>query len=294
MTELMDVVFCVDATGSMGSTIEAAKKKCISIAEKVKENNQDMNIQYGAVFYRDPVDSRSDTNEFFRLSENVEELQNWISTQNATGGGDMPEDWVGAFRLVLNDVGLRENSIKLVIVFADAPAHGKVFCGSVNHEDQTPLLINLIHQFIEKGIDIQGLSVSGGANATFDQIKDIYNSLNKETGTPSCGYEVFNAPNAVPTYSLGSRPPPPCIRCAAPMRSSPERLRVYKKSKPSSEYLESESILDTESLPMVEKSMMMESFDSPSSIPSETYENKFEEFTKESINKSILRRRNKK
>ena len=41
---LMDVVFCVDATGSMGSTIQAAKEKCISIAQSVREENKDTDI----------------------------------------------------------------------------------------------------------------------------------------------------------------------------------------------------------------------------------------------------------
>lgn len=39
------------------------------------------------------------------------------------GGGDGPEDWTGAYRVLLNDISFRDNAIRAVIPIADAPAH---------------------------------------------------------------------------------------------------------------------------------------------------------------------------
>jgi len=42
------------------------------------------------------------------------------------GGGDEPEDWVGAYKLVNEKISWR-NGNKLIIHLADAGVHGKLF-----------------------------------------------------------------------------------------------------------------------------------------------------------------------
>ena len=190
----MDVIFVVDATGSMGSTIEAAKERCLDIAISIRDESPTVNLNYAAVFYRDPVDSPSDTNDYFPLNHNVEKLQQWIATQPPTGGGDSPEDFVGAYHILLNHLNLRTDSVKLLIHFADAGAHGEEF-GYSGHEDQVPLLINLIKELVEKKIEFRGLSIAGGANSTFDRIKHYYDQFNNNTNEPSFSYEVIDGDN---------------------------------------------------------------------------------------------------
>ena len=58
-----DVVYLVDGTGSMGNSIEAVKDYCIEIANTLKKKMALYNFKFGAVFYRDPIDSEGDINE---------------------------------------------------------------------------------------------------------------------------------------------------------------------------------------------------------------------------------------
>jgi len=203
----LDVVFCVDATSSMTSTINAAKKKCISIINSVKEENPSTDLMFGACFYRDPIDSKEDVNELFPLSRDEKQLQLWMLKQNAIGGGDSPEDWAGCFNLVLQSIGFRRNSAKLIIHFADSCAHGIEFCGKNNHNDQGPILTNLVQDMARSGIEIRGLSINNGANYTFMKISEIYRAVTEGGEEPTCSYEILNLDNIKETEGLLKMPP---------------------------------------------------------------------------------------
>ena len=57
----VDIVYLVDATGSMGPEIEAANQHVIKIFNDLKEKyNEQKNIQFGVVFYRDQIYAKSD------------------------------------------------------------------------------------------------------------------------------------------------------------------------------------------------------------------------------------------
>ena len=187
----IDFIFCVDATGSMGAMIQGAKEKCVSIAILSRTQFPNSDIKFGAIFYRDPVDSRSDKNEYFPLNGDENLLKNWISTQKPLGGGDYPEDWVGCYQILFKFMELRENSLKLVIHIADAPAHGSYF-GGPGHEDQVPLLEELIKQCNHKGIEFRGLSIGQGAIKTYEKIVEIYSIENKGSDLPSATFESFS------------------------------------------------------------------------------------------------------
>jgi len=51
-----DIVYLLDATGSMGSYLEAAREQCINISNQLKSELPQFDFNFGAVFYRDPVD----------------------------------------------------------------------------------------------------------------------------------------------------------------------------------------------------------------------------------------------
>ena len=58
-----DIVFLVDATGSMSSYIIAAKEETKNIADELRKLYPEKMFQYGYIFYRDPIDSKSDTHD---------------------------------------------------------------------------------------------------------------------------------------------------------------------------------------------------------------------------------------
>lgn len=49
------------------------------------------------MFYRDKIDFKEYKNEFFPLTDNIENLGNKISTIKEYGGGDIPGEWAGGY-----------------------------------------------------------------------------------------------------------------------------------------------------------------------------------------------------
>ena len=70
-----DLLFLIDATGSMGDYIRAAKEESENISTQLRGSYPEYNFQYGYVFYRDPIDSKSDIHEVIELTDNVNPFQ---------------------------------------------------------------------------------------------------------------------------------------------------------------------------------------------------------------------------
>ena len=85
----------------MGNEIKAANQKVGKILDELKTKFKDSNLSFnfGAVFYRDKIDSKNDKNHYFQFTDDMELLKKNISTMKATGGGDTPEDWVEGYNL---------------------------------------------------------------------------------------------------------------------------------------------------------------------------------------------------
>lgn len=52
-----DILYLVDATGSMSGQIQSAKEECINISNELKQELPGFDFQFGAIFSRDPIDS---------------------------------------------------------------------------------------------------------------------------------------------------------------------------------------------------------------------------------------------
>jgi len=122
----VDIVYLIDATGSMSAEINAAQENVIKIFDELTKKYKDFNFQFGSIFYRDKIDSKGDKDEYFQFTKDMKDLQNNIGKIKAYGGKDIPEDWVGGYSIVLKDMKWK-NGIKLVIHIADAGAHGKEY-----------------------------------------------------------------------------------------------------------------------------------------------------------------------
>ncbi|KAK8886006.1 hypothetical protein M9Y10_041465 [Tritrichomonas musculus] len=176
MDPSFDIIYMVDATGSMSSHINAAKEQCINISNELKVKLPKFEFQFGAIFYRDPVDSPSDIMNTFLLSTDVNSLRNDIGKVCANGGGDGPEDWVGAYRAALDQINWRKG-IRLIIHIADAPAHGHSYCGTQNHEEENGKLAPLLKNCASSGIKIVGMPIGGNYSLnSFNQCRADYNT----------------------------------------------------------------------------------------------------------------------
>ena len=168
-----DIVFLVDATGSMSSYIIAAKEETKNIADELRKLYPEKMFQYGYIFYRDPIDSKNDKHDVIDLTDNVNSLPAQINVISATGGGDIPEDWVGAYKLANEKISWR-NGIKVIIHLADAGAHGKLFTKNDKYPEEEEKLIYELDRCAEKGIKIFGYVIEDDAQNSFNECANIY------------------------------------------------------------------------------------------------------------------------
>ena len=168
-----DIIYMIDATGSMTDYIKAAKDEVLNISNSLNEKFSTLNFNFGCIFYRDPIDDKNDIHELFQLTNDIKTLQNRMSKVEAKGGGDDSEDWVGAYDKVLHDIGWR-NGTKLVIHIADAPAHGKIFNEKDKYEEEQNKLQPLIVKCAKKEIKIISFNIKKNAQKCFEICKKYY------------------------------------------------------------------------------------------------------------------------
>jgi hypothetical protein len=104
-------------------------------------------------------------------------LQEFLAGVKVQSGGDIPEDYVGAMEAVLA-LAWRPTALRGVVWIADAPAHGRRYCGRVNHQDEEEKLEPLVSALADLNAKFQGFSIKGGANMTFTEMKKIYEARN--------------------------------------------------------------------------------------------------------------------
>lgn len=87
--EAIDVVFVIDATGSMGGLIDGARRTVFDIAAQTAAQNPESTIRFGLVAYRDRQDSW--TTQVHPLTEDIDAVYAALRELRAHGGGDTPE-----------------------------------------------------------------------------------------------------------------------------------------------------------------------------------------------------------
>lgn len=85
----VDIVWAVDATGSMGDEIEYLKTELLDVIGRAKGRNPSLAFRMGTVFYRDKGDAYITKSS--GLSPDISKTVDFIKKQNADGGGDYPE-----------------------------------------------------------------------------------------------------------------------------------------------------------------------------------------------------------
>jgi Mg-chelatase subunit ChlD len=118
----LDIVFLVDATGSMGDEIAKLKRSMREVAEQLARLPARPDLCFGLVAYRDRGD------EFFvrgaDLTNDLGAFQGVLEGLRAGGGGDYPEALNEALHTAVHRISWRgEGTARLVVLVADAPPH---------------------------------------------------------------------------------------------------------------------------------------------------------------------------
>jgi Mg-chelatase subunit ChlD len=118
----LDVLFLIDATGSMADEIDKIYTSIFDVAARVDALPGQPDVRYGMVTYRDRGDSF--VSQTYQFTPDVAEFHNHLSTVRADGGGDYPESLNEGLHQALHNVQWREqDTIQLVFLVADAPPH---------------------------------------------------------------------------------------------------------------------------------------------------------------------------
>lgn len=117
----LDLVFLVDATGSMGDEIHKLKTSMRAIAQQIGALPGQPDTCFGLVAYRDRGDAfLTRTHDF---TDDLGAFQSVLGRVQAGGGGDTPEALNEALHEVVHGLAWRRDAVRLVVLVADAPPH---------------------------------------------------------------------------------------------------------------------------------------------------------------------------
>lgn len=123
ISNLIEIMFIVDTTGSMGDEIRYLQSEISDVINTVKNDNQGVEILVSLLFYRDKQDSY--VTKYFDFTSDINSQQKNLSTINASGGGDFEEAVEVAFQLANSKQWNDSQSTKIIVHIADAPSHNE-------------------------------------------------------------------------------------------------------------------------------------------------------------------------
>lgn len=127
----VDIVMCIDATGSMASIIEDVKRNALSFYQKFVDEMEAKSksvqqLRIKVIAFRDyGVDSEPMVeSKFFVLDEESGEFHDFVNAIEASGGGDEPENSLEALALAINSDWVKTGSVRrhVIIMYSDASA----------------------------------------------------------------------------------------------------------------------------------------------------------------------------
>jgi len=147
----LDLVFLIDATGSMDDEIAKLKTTLRTIADQVARLPSRPDTCFGLVAYRDRTDDFLVRRHDFTNDLNA--FQGVLDALRAAGGGDYPEAMNEALNETVHKLSWRGNgTTRLVVLLADAPPH--LDYGGPQYDDDMVAALG-------KGIKVFSVGASG-------------------------------------------------------------------------------------------------------------------------------------
>ena len=152
VSNVLDIAFVVDATGSMGDEINYLKTELKDVIERVQQENQSLQVRTASVFYRDHGDQYLTHESDF--TPTISSTLDFIQNQYAAGGGDFPEAVDEALDATLNRLSWSSEARgRILFLVLDAPPH------------QADSVVKRMHQLVYKaaamGVRIIPITGSG-------------------------------------------------------------------------------------------------------------------------------------
>jgi len=168
----LDVLFLLDATGSMGDEIDRLKTTIDSVASRVAALDPAPDVRFAMTLYRDELDAF--VTATYDFTGDIGEFKAALREVVADGGGDYPEALEEGLAEALAEPSWRPaaEAVQLVFVVADAPPQvGRQL--EVTYPDA-------IRTAIERGIKIFPVASS----ESDDQAEAVFRQMAQATGAP--------------------------------------------------------------------------------------------------------------
>jgi Mg-chelatase subunit ChlD len=119
----VEVVFCLDTTGSMGGLIEGAKQKIWTISNQIVAGRPTPNLKVGLLAYRDKGDAY--VTKMTDLTDDLDAIYSTMKGFKAEGGGDTPESVNQALHesVVKFKWSDDKDTLRIIFLVGDAPPH---------------------------------------------------------------------------------------------------------------------------------------------------------------------------
>ncbi|MCL5127910.1 vWA domain-containing protein [Algibacter sp. L4_22] len=171
-TKNAEIVFCLDATGSMGGLIGTAKEKIWDIVSELAKSNDIDTLKMGMVFYRDRGDNF--ITKLIAITADLDEAYSDLLEITANGGGDTPESVNQALNESITTMLWSTNpkTYKTIFVVGDCPPH-------MDYKDDI-LYSESCKKAAEKGIIINTIKLGNGCEEAIYHFKKMAECTNGE------------------------------------------------------------------------------------------------------------------
>lgn len=121
--EQIELMFVIDATGSMADEMKYLMAEIKDVISEVKNKNENIEILLAIMVYRDTTDEY--VTRYSDFTTDIDSQIWFLKDQSANGGGDFEEAVDTALLEAANKQWTNTASTKILVHVADAPAHDK-------------------------------------------------------------------------------------------------------------------------------------------------------------------------
>ena len=128
----IDIVFCIDGTGSMSPCINVVKKNAVKFkkelsSEMTYRGDEIDSVRIKVIVFRDygnDADGAMIESIFYELPGDDQELTEFVNNITAYGGGDAPENGLESLYYAMkSDFTTGKDDRQIIVLFTDATAH---------------------------------------------------------------------------------------------------------------------------------------------------------------------------
>jgi len=186
--QILDLCLIMDCTGSMASWIAHCKETLHKVIDATVARDPNCKVRTAFVGYRDFCDKNAlfDLHDF---SYDADKVKEFINNVEAKGGGDFPEDIHGGIRKALDlSWSPLDDSVKLAVLVADAPTHGKKYHVGHKHDDFPEgnpaglVLEDLMKEMSDKEILLSLYQLNNENEVMYKAMKEAYAKGEEEDG----------------------------------------------------------------------------------------------------------------